>query len=133
MGKHRDGHKTLIAYGDGESGPCIKGYVRTPLKLIHESLNRNQNCDVVLINEFRTTKLCSCCYGVLKTSKSPHRFQVCQTCRKVWNRDVNAARNIKYLMKCKVEGAQPHHSFERKKTISMEMSPPKGVGMMLHC
>jgi transposase len=92
--KTRDERKTFIAYGNGKMPPFIKGYVKTPLKKFYLALKKNENCVVYLTDEFRTTKLCSTCHKVCKTSQSPHRFQVCPNCKKVWNRDINAARNI---------------------------------------
>jgi len=74
--------KTLIAYGNGKVHPMIKGYVKTPLKKLYMALKKNKNCSIFLTDEFRTTKLCSNCHEICLTSRSPHRFQVCQNCKK---------------------------------------------------
>jgi transposase len=99
----KDDKKTLVAYGNGKVHPMIKGYVKTPLKKLYLALKKNDNCSIFLADEFRTTKLCSNCHEVCQTSRSPHRFQVCPNCKKVWNRDINAARNILFKTKYFIE------------------------------
>lgn len=90
-------HKSLVLLGDTEfaANSPIRGYVRTPNKKIVKHLKNI--ADVLRVNEFRTTKLCSCCFEPVCTSKSPHRYQFCQKCNIVWNRDVNAGKNILQL------------------------------------
>lgn len=92
VGKYK--HKTLIILGDTKTpaDSVIKGYIRTPNKHIVKQLE--QVADILQINEFRTTKLCSKCHEVAVTSKSPHRYQFCQKCGISWNRDVNAGNNM---------------------------------------
>lgn len=95
VGKYK--HKSLIILGDTEtsSDSIIRGYIRTPNKILTKHIS--QFADVLRINEFRTTKLCSTCHEVANTSKSPHRYQFCQKCNIVWNRDVNAGNNMLQL------------------------------------
>ncbi|KAL1514146.1 hypothetical protein ABEB36_003453 [Hypothenemus hampei] len=69
---------------------------------------RRDKCDKV--EEFRTSRRCSHCYmelripsrlpdlapdkGTRKRRRRKRRFVVCQNCPTVWNRDLNATRNI---------------------------------------
>ena len=86
--------KTFIAFGSRKMDPFIKGYVKTPLSKFYRTLCRKANCVVFLTPEYRTTILCSTCGHRLVIPKSPHRFASCNACKTVWNRDINAARNI---------------------------------------
>jgi hypothetical protein len=72
----------------------IKGYVRIPGKLLKEKLKLHPRIRVIMVDEFRSSKLCSLCYQELQIPKSPHRFVSCQSCKKVFNRDINAANNM---------------------------------------
>ncbi|KAK9816953.1 hypothetical protein WJX72_007354 [[Myrmecia] bisecta] len=64
---------------------------------------------VVVINEHRSSKVCSACNTILRRVRGPSgRFiwQVkrCPGCKRFWNRDVNAARNIPRGLKAWLEG-----------------------------
>lgn len=91
---------TLVFLGAGKiaANSPIKGHARTSVERVVEYLKRI--ADVVYIDEFRTTILCSECHILQKTSKSPHRYQYCVHCNTNWNRDINAANNMLYLGKC---------------------------------
>jgi transposase len=111
--------KPFIAYGNGKSAQFIKGYAKPPLTKLFNALKCRTS--VYLVDEFRTTKLCSKCNSICHTSSSPHRFQVCKNCKGnngqsiVWNRDINAARNIlaKGISFIKTGDVQ-HSNFNRK-------------------
>lgn len=70
----------------------IKGYARVPMPKICASFKRH--ADIMYVDEFRTTKLCSRCFSVAKTYVSPDRYQVCDFCKRTWNRDINGGNNI---------------------------------------
>lgn len=53
----------------------MAGHPRTSLGDYNKSLQ--QRCDVLYIDEFRTTQVCSACHTRAETSKPPHRFQQC--------------------------------------------------------
>lgn len=95
---------TLICIGSTEiaSNSPMKGYIRMPNRQLVAALR--QRCqDILLVNEFRTTKLCHKCYGDMKTSRSPHRYQFCPKCGTCANRDVNAGINILYRGLCEIK------------------------------
>lgn len=75
--------RTLVVIGDCTvaSNSPIKGYVRMPVRKLYEELRKCNNCDVIELDEFRTTQLCSFCWRHVKTAKSPDRFQ--QWCRRI--------------------------------------------------
>ena len=89
--------KSLIFLGSTENSPAIRGYVRTPNKKIVSKL-KHVGATVILVDEFRSTMLCSKCFQPTTTSQSPHRWQYCKLCATTWNRDINAGRNIFYLL-----------------------------------
>jgi len=116
--KNHEG-KTLIAFGNGQTGPCIKGYTRVPQKGLLEALKRKKDkCTVVMVDEFRTTKLCSKCFKVCITSKSPHRFEVCPHCKLTWNRDINGANNILKKLICQLLDLKLHINLQRGTKLS---------------
>jgi hypothetical protein len=88
--------KVGVYYGDASTAANspMKGYVRVPGKLLKEKLKLHPRVRVIMVDEFRSSKLCSLCYQELQIPKSPHRFVSCQSCKKVFNRDINAANNM---------------------------------------
>ena len=61
----------------------------------------------VLVPEFNTSQVCSKCLKEERVQKpekmlciaKPHFVRKCQTCQTMWNRDVNAARNMIDIVK----------------------------------
>lgn len=106
--------KTLVCIGSTEiaGNSPIRGYIRTPHRKLVNAL-RLRKADILLVNEFRTTKLCGNCKEENITSKSPHRYQFCPNCRTCWNRDVNAGVNILYLGECIIYEIEPHVNFKK--------------------
>lgn len=71
-------------------------YVPAALTRFEKAIKRHPRATLRLTNEFRTSKLCHVCYGILAspTGWSKHRWKCCHRCRLVFNRDTNAAFNI---------------------------------------
>lgn len=90
---------TLVLYGDANIPMWIRGYRRTPLnklkkRLLDRAYKHQNDVDVVFVDEYRTTVLCSWCNSRCKVSKKGHRYLHCTPCKRTWNRDINAAQNI---------------------------------------
>ena len=95
----------LLFYGDWSNNKQMK-YIM-PTKGVGLRRIIKKKFDVVLIDEFRTSKLCSKCYNELSNYKHIHRLLVCQGCNKsngsesknvtFMNRDMNACMNMIYL------------------------------------
>lgn len=104
---------TTVAFGDASvsGGRGLKG----PVKEIKRRLSTH-HCRVVDVDEFRTSLICSkCSHRVEEMEVSrrkvfqisemvvdrikPHALRVCSNplCRTVWDRDVNALRNIGFV------------------------------------
>lgn len=64
--------RPLVFIGSTKIASFIRGYVRVPQRKIVNHLA--SRCDLRFTDEFRSTKLCSRCFDVCKTSKSPHRY-----------------------------------------------------------
>lgn len=93
----------------------ITGYRRVPhRKLIRELRHR---ADVLMVDEFRTTKLCANCRHVNIISRSPHRYLFCPNCHTHWHRDVGAGLNILYKATCEVLGVAVHPNFYRNTRV----------------
>lgn len=105
-----DTRKTAVLIGDGSvSSTSYTGRNKRPASCaLLNAFKRNRRCRLFMVDEYNTTQTCSGCLRPLALPpkhKSPntstsgkrrheHRFQVCPNCNVVWNRDVNAARNI---------------------------------------
>ena len=117
VGKQQD---TLVFVGNFRlkaNGP-IKGYQRTPFRLLLKKLRLY--ADVMIIDEFRTTKLCSVCHVPAFTSQGKHRYQVClnQQCDICWNRDVNAGNNMVYKGHTELIGEDLHPNYDRNTNLA---------------
>lgn len=101
--------KTLVFVGASKTAANspMKGYMRSPHSLLLRKLR--VFADVVEINEYNTTKLCSRCFAPMLTSDSKSRYRFCQECRSCWNRDVNAGHNIYQKGICMLEDRPPPH------------------------
>lgn len=92
------GQRTLMFLG-GSFQPAdapIKGYIKPGQQRL---LNKLVNCPrvtVKLVDEFRTSITCSSCHSQLeKRSRTGRaRGMYCPSCKVIWNRDVNAGRNM---------------------------------------
>ncbi|POM79240.1 DNA phosphorothioation-dependent restriction protein DptG [Phytophthora palmivora] len=115
--------QVCFGYGDWSRRDGIKGHATGPVKGFVEALKKRAT--VLPMDEFRTSKLCSCCHKRLKQTplftkvrqiKDEEKEKVdykivitnnrnvlrCVNSRceaHFWNRDVNAARNMLELMK----------------------------------
>jgi hypothetical protein len=99
----------VLAYGSANVGSCVRHNPPIAAKAFRRRCQ--QKCKVVMIDEYRTSRVCSECGGNLKQmkgekvpehDKAPQEWkrksiwavQVCQDCGMVWNRDRNASINI---------------------------------------
>jgi hypothetical protein len=93
--KKEEQKKVIVAYGDGDH----KGTLRGTAPMMSTKLFRkvSQSCCVVVNNQYRTSKLCSCCHKDMKQFQKQFRMKRCinsDCIRRVWDRDVNASINI---------------------------------------
>jgi hypothetical protein len=91
----------IVAIGDPKFSASSRGYAPAPTVAVVKELQHLCPRKVVLIDEYNTSKLCSLCYSPLKQTKTEGRVnwrvQRCNSCGVYWNRDVNAARNMRAL------------------------------------
>lgn len=117
VGKQRD---VLVFVGNFrlQANSPIKGYQRTPFRLLLQKLRLY--ADVMIIDEFRTTKLCSICHEPAFTSRGKHRYQVCQNqnCGMCWNRDVNAGNNMVYKGVTELTGGELDPNYNRNTNLA---------------
>jgi hypothetical protein len=131
--------KPRIAWGDGSFAPTGKGEQAVPCKEFYRRCKRYYN--TVLVNEFRTSKLCNCCHQpledvyevkkpkiddekkeeseVLKKQRAyPIRgLKQCRStgCPKYVNRDKNASKNQLSLYHLNGSGGEIPENFSRLK------------------
>lgn len=118
-----DAKLTKCFYGSMKvASDCpMKGYIRPPGRLLERKLKEHPRIHVKPTNEFRTTMLCSDCFVKLKVAKSPHRFATCPKCKKVWNRDINAAKNILQNGIHEMDGSAKHPAFDRTYDFGLQV------------
>ena len=106
--KHREPHeelkRTVVAFGDGMFSMTMKGKKAGVSQKLFRALHHHDHLDhIVLIKvpEFHSSKVCSRCQTMTlnhmhnkASGKSLHAVLKCKKCDTVWNRDVNAARNL---------------------------------------
>jgi hypothetical protein len=112
-----DPSNTIIAYGAGKFNASSPGYKPSPTRSSYfaNRLKKVHNATVLNIWEFNTSQICSKCQAPVKlcgvaTQQDPfmtpanivqkhHFVRRCTNnlCRIIWNRDVNAARNMAFL------------------------------------
>ncbi len=107
---------TVIAYGGGKFHHASRGHPPTPNKHLFVELKRR--CKARLVDEFRTSKRCSKCHAEADEYKRLWSVKKCTSnlCLTLWNRDVNAARNIRnmFVYRNDNNGESPE-PFKRKK------------------
>ena len=91
-----NGDNTVVAFGDGKFSSTSRGHAPGPVKQFRRELSRH--CKVVNVDEFRTSSVCSLCDGWFDKHQKFWSVRVCKSvCLTHWNRDVNAARNIRNI------------------------------------
>ena len=121
----------VISYGDASfchnskgHSPSLRGnWMFHRLKYIH-------NVKIFYTREYNTSQVCSNCHadkrlaglctkydidrpGTIRPSNT-HFVRSCTNCRMIWNRDVNASRNMLYLGKIGILGLERPEIFSRK-------------------
>ena len=115
IGSYNKKKDIIVAFGDASFNHASKGYAPSPRRtLISNRLSRHHGIEVIPVREFNTSQVCSVCYSPQGLSKAPSTFHITKphfvrrcsnpTCQIMWNRDVNAARNIRDLGKIQFLG-----------------------------
>jgi hypothetical protein len=132
MNKYGNKDEAIVCIGDWEQLKHRK--FKEPVKgKGFRKMFRDHGYRVYLVDEFRTSKQCSGCKregatlekfyrrkyvtkgGKQKTSELLHGLLKCTTCKKLWNRDVNASRNQREIATSLIAGNGRPHYLQRKK------------------
>ena len=116
--------KTLVGFGDfSQQHGLVKKHPTAPIKKFNKELRRY--CDVVMIDEYNTSKTCNCCKNpielyknkiIRKTRDGTHtkarmsiinsvircNLNECKLC--CMDRDINASKNILFLLQLQQAG-----------------------------
>lgn len=112
----KDAPKPKIAYGAASIRPHAHGEMSAPVKYVLKACSKMYH--TTLVNEYLTTKTheeCGSRMHPIKNEGEPANSSIrglywCPTCRKLVNRDRNAARNILLVARC-IEGRPNHLAF----------------------
>jgi hypothetical protein len=133
--------ETIVIFGDFEQKQHMK--YKEPIKgKGMRTLFRQNNYKTYLVDEFRTSCMCSICKEEIgrcekfQIRKNPkpyksgnilcHGLIKCQTCLGVWNRDVNGATNIYRIAKNAINGLErPKYLCREKKDENIKVEKPK--------
>jgi hypothetical protein len=109
-----DTRPVVVAFGSALFN--VKGHRRAPIKGIRNKL-LSDGVEIYLVNEDYTSQLCSTCHEQLIPMRSAgskralHSIRRCTTAdcsSHVWNRDVNASRNIMHVFRNEMAAKKPH-------------------------
>jgi len=135
--------ETIVIFGDFEQKQHMK--YKEPIKgKGMRMLFRQNNYKTYLVDEFRTSCMCSICKTEIgrcekfQIRKNPkpykssnilvHGLIKCKTCSSVWNRDVNGATNIYRIAKNAINQLErPKYLCRVKKEESIKKKPKKVV------
>ena len=123
--------KTLVGFGDfSQQHGLVKKHPTAPIKKFNKELRRY--CDVVMIDEYNTSKTCNCCKNpielyknkiIRKTRDGTHtkarmsiinsvircNLNECKLC--CMDRDINASKNILFLLQLQQAGKKRPECF----------------------
>jgi len=110
LAQHEEPEKrTVVAFGDGMFSPTMKGKRAGVSRVLFRALRHHDrlgHLTLVKVPEFRSSKVCSRCQTLqtldhvrdeASSDASLHAVLRCKECDTVWNRDVNAARNLRRI------------------------------------
>jgi hypothetical protein len=108
--------EVVVAFGDKSTAGCMRGLA----PLLGNALVRKLRKDTVFffVDEFQTSKKCSCCHSNMSGLESTFRIKTCDNkdcIRTYWDRDVNAAINILINFFYQVVHKKRHPDFVRPK------------------
>ena len=133
--------ETIVIFGDWEQKQHMK--YKEPIKgKGMRILFRQNNYKTFLVDEFRTSCMCSICKTELgrcekfQIRKNPKPYKSnnilvhgairCKNCKAVWNRDVNGATNIYRIAKNAINGTErPKYLCREKKEDNVKVEKPK--------
>ena len=105
------GTPTLVVYGAADFPHAMRGSVATPYKRLKRLVGERDNVTLISVGECNTSQKCCRCHarmenvvgekiveGKLRRSRL-HAVKVCPNCSTTWNRDTNAAKNIRTIFR----------------------------------
>ena len=146
--------EVVVGFGNWKESHALKFMEPTKGKRLRETLRR-RGYRVLLVDEYRTSVQCSKCQAEgarcekFLTRKHPdtrkpeserrirlvHGLLRCQSCSRLWNRDVNGAVNMARLTRCALEGKPRPGYLARPKSGESCNPAPKRVksGQFIDC
>ncbi|BDA45239.1 hypothetical protein COCOBI_07-0260 [Coccomyxa sp. Obi] len=141
------GVKTLVVYGAADFSHAMKGRAAVPYKRLKACVAALEDVTLVEVGECNTSRLCSRCHEELEGVRSEvmererivkrgiHAVKVCRHCSTTWNRDLNAARNIRHVFeRIRESGVRPEVFRPRRRamTTAEEGLRSRSLGGLTH-
>lgn len=128
--------KTIVCFGDYSNKNKHMKYNEATKGVGMRNLFRKNGFDVYLVNEFRTSCMCSKCKNekgrceYIKKRENPRPYRTgeitvhgllsCKNCNTMWNRDVNSSINIHRIAEWAIKGKErPKYLCREKKKENM--------------
>jgi hypothetical protein len=113
---------SIVAFGAAGFSSSSCGYASAPVKGLRRELSKR--CSVVLVNEFKTSQVCSGCQEEFHKHQRFWKLRACKRCHKLWNRDVNASCNIRdiFMYMHEMGGERPSVFCRQRPTNDVTMS-----------
>lgn len=134
----------LLVYGAAGFDHAKRGRVASPYRQLKARLFALPNVTSCEVGECNTSKTCCACHKEMKhlkywdsqqegelVKRDIYEVKFCPECRTPWNRNVNAARNIKFLFDTLQSGKPRPEAFRprqttRGKAIAQTSAAPEG-------
>jgi len=127
----------IISYGNWNNSKQMKHISPTMGNGLKKVIEKKFN--LLMLDEYKTSKLCSCCYNELENykcdNKKLHRLLICSKCKSdgcesknitFINRDINACQNMLTLTHHYLNNNERKKEFSRR--IDYDLNNEKNLG-----
>lgn len=112
--------RSAVAIGDGTCWPGLKTkHIPGSIQSMAKAIKDTRRAEVIIVDEYNTSRLCSKCYGVLKSPgrnvdyNNGKRWKRCDSCKVSWDRDINAGNNMINILASELQNTA-HPRFRRQ-------------------
>lgn len=123
---HHPPSRTIIGWGDwSQQDGFLRGTPKAPVKRFRRAFKK-MGFTIVKVDEYRTSKCCSVCGHVTKNASYGgvrcHQVVHCRNseCGLFWQRDCNAARNMRNILLTMLQGQPRPEALQRRRKVARQ-------------